>query len=272
MLRPADPAKQLRRYVRKYVHVEVSLADSVLFLPIPARSVTCIEFTFGDPYRIHHLDGSALEITHPTTIIGAKTCQRIRLELRGHVETFAILFQPTGLQRLFSLPGGVIVNAHFEADIVLGPAVAHLRLQLEEAKSFAERVQLADTYLTSLIPRVDDRLSIDTAVQQIVSKQGCVGILALASDAGLSSRQFERRFADVLGISPKLYARIIRFEAAVRKRAVSSCVNWTTVAHELGYHDQMHMIHDFQLLSGESPTSLAPHLEYLSSIGAQPQM
>ena len=271
MLRPTDPAKQLRRYVRKYVHVEVSLADSVLFLPIPARSVTCIEFTFGDPYRIHHVDGSALEITHPTTIIGAKTCQRIRLELRGHVETFAILFQPTGLQRLFSLPGGAIVNAHYEADIVLGPAVARLRLQLEEAKSFAERVRLADACLTSLIPSVDDRLSVDAAVQQIVSKDGCVGILDLASDAGLSSRQFERRFAEVLGISPKLYTRIIRFEAAVRKRAISSSVNWTTVAHELGYHDQMHMIHDFQLLSGESPTSLAPHLEYLSSIASQPQ-
>jgi AraC-like DNA-binding protein len=191
--------------------------------------------------------------------------------LSGHVETFAILFQPTGLQRLFSLPGGVIVNAHYEADVVLGPAMAHLRLQLEEAKSFAERVELADTCLTSLIPRVDDRPSVDNAVRQIVSKQGCVGILDLACAAGLSSRQFERRFADVLGISPKLYARIVRFEAAVRKRAVSSSVNWTSIAHDLGYHDQMHMIHDFQLLSGESPTSLAPHLEYLSSIAAQPQ-
>ena len=165
--------------------------------------------------------------------------------------------------------GGAIVNAHYEADIVLGPAMAHLRLQLEEAKSFAERIVIADAFLAALIPRVDDALCVDAAVQQIVSKQGCVGIPDLASDAGLSSRQFERRFADVLGISPKLYARIIRFEAAVEKRA--SCVNWTTVAYELGYHDQMHMIHDFQLLSGESPSSLAPHLEYLSSIAAQPQ-
>src|SRR5438270_12161479 len=156
MLTPADPAKQLRRYVRRYVHVEVSLAYAVLVLPIPARSVTCVEFTFGDPYRIHHVDGSALDITHPTTIIGAKTCQRIRLELRGRVETFAILFQPTGLQRLFSLPGGVIVNAHYEAAVVLGPAVAHLRSRIEEAKSFAERVELADTCLISLIPRMDD--------------------------------------------------------------------------------------------------------------------
>ena len=108
-------------------------------------------------------------------------------------------------------------------------------------------------------------------MQQIVSNQGRVRILDLASHAGLGLRQFERRFADDIGISPKLYARIVRFEAAIRKRTVSSCVNWTTIAHELGYHDQMHMIHDFQLLSGESPTPLAPHLEYLSSVAARPQ-
>jgi AraC-like DNA-binding protein len=233
--------------------------------------VTCIEFTFGDPYRIHQADGSGLEITSPSTLIGAKTHQRIRLELHGHVETFVILFQPTGLQRLFSLPGGVIVNEHYEAEMVLGPAMAHLRMRLGEAKSFAERIQIADAFLAALIPRVDDAFSIDATVQQVVSKQGCVRIQDLASDAGLGLRQFERRFADVLGISPKLYARIVRFEAAVRKRTVSSCADWTTIAHELGYHDQMHMIHDFQLLSGESPTSLAPHLHYLSSVAAPPQ-
>ena len=261
----------MSRYVRKYVQVESSLADSVLFWPIPARSVTCIEFTFGDPYRIHHADGSGLEITYPSTIIGAKTHPRIQLELHGHVEAFAILFQPTGLQQLFSLPGGVIVNEHYEADMVLGPAIAHLGMRLGEAKSFAERIQITDTFLVTRIPRVDDALSVYVAVQQIVLRHGSVRILDLASRAGLGLRQFERRFADVLGISPKLYSRIVRFEAAVRKRSVSPCTNWTTIAHELGYHDQMHMVHDFQQLSDESPTSLAPHLEYLGSLAAQPQ-
>jgi AraC-like DNA-binding protein len=169
------------------------------------------------------------------------------------------------------LPGIVIVNKHYEADMMLGPALAHLRLQRGEAQSFLQRVQIADVFLATLIPHLDAACSVDAVVGEIVSKQGCVGLPELASHAGLGLRQFERRFADVLGISPKLYARIVRFEAAVRKRTVSSCVSWTAIAHELGYHDQMHMIHDFQLLSGESPTSLAPHLEYLGSVAAQPQ-
>ena len=42
----------------------------------------------------------------------------------------------------------------------------------------------------------------------------------------------------------------------------------TTIAHDLGYHDQMHMIHDFESLSGKRPKSLTPHLELLASMAA----
>jgi AraC-like DNA-binding protein len=48
--------------------------------------------------------------------------------------------------------------------------------------------------------------------------------------------------------------------------------NWTRIAHDLGYFDQMHMIHDFQALSGESPKQLNPHFEILSSISADSRL
>jgi AraC-like DNA-binding protein len=92
----------------------------------------------------------------------------------------------------------------------------------------------------------------------------------LAYDAGLSVRQFERRFITVLGIAPKVYARILRFEAALHRKSVPGR-NWTTIAHDLEYHDQMHMIHDFESLSGERPKSLTPHLELLASMAPQSQ-
>ncbi len=244
------------------------IAGSTLFWPIPARSICGIEFTFGEPYRIHHADGSLTEVTYPSTLIGTKTRQRIRLELRGRVETFSILFQPTGLQRLFCLPGREIVDQHYEADAVLGPGWARLRSQLGEAGSFAKRVQIADAFFSAAVPDVKAEPRLDGVLQDMISKQGCVRIKTLAHDAGVSLRQLERRFVTDLGIGPKHYARILRFEGAILQKAASGR-DWTTVAHELGYHDQMHMIHDFQALSGERPTSLAPHLEFLSSLAAE---
>jgi methylphosphotriester-DNA--protein-cysteine methyltransferase len=59
-----------------------------------------------------------------------------------------------------------------------------------------------------------------------------------------------------VGVSPKLYARIARFEAALESKALSTSDSWTDVAHHLGYFDQMHLIHDFKEFSGDIPTNL----------------
>ena len=75
-------------------------------------------------------------------------------------------------------------------------------------------------------------------------------IAALASRAGLSMRQFERRFIQQVGMRPKMLARVARFEAALEAKARRSTKSWTDVAHEFGYYDQMHMVHDFKEFTG----------------------
>src|SRR6516225_7671839 len=267
MVRPADPAPQLKPFVRKYVQLEFSTPDSTLIWKIPARSIPGIEFTFGDPYRIRHNDGSHLEIARPAMLIGAKTCQRIQLESKGRVETFTVIFQPTGFQRLFSVPGVVLVDEHFEADAVLGSCFAGLHTELAEARSFARRVQAADKFFSRFIPRLDPRSGLEPAMGAMISRQGCLRVPALADGMGLSLRQFERRFATHVGISPKAYARILRFEAAIHRKSISA-MSWTSIAHELRYCDQAHMIHDFQSLSSERPSQLTAYFELLSAMFA----
>jgi len=63
---------------------------------------------------------------------------------------------------------------------------------------------------------------------------------------------------------PKLYARIARFEAALDAKARVRNRSWTEVAHEFGYHDQMHLIHDFEQFSGETPTGVLTELRRAS--------
>jgi AraC-like DNA-binding protein len=266
MLRPAEPAKELKAFVRKYVQLEAETLQ--LIWPIPARSIGCIEFTFGVPYSIRHLDRTRLEITHPATLIGAKTHQRIQLESQGHTETFTILFQPTGLQTVFALPGNLLVDEHYDAGAVLGSRLSELREMLGEAGSFEERVQIANGFFRAMPAQVLKCREMDCAIREMIAKQGCIRVQDLAHHAGLSVRQFERRFTTVLGISPKVYARILRFEAALHRKSLTGR-NWTTIANDLGYHDQMHMIHDFESLSGKRPKSLTPHLEFLASMAAQ---
>ena len=227
MFFPSQPAPQLASFVLSYVQIQASFDDVVLFWPIPARSFTAIEFTFGNPYRIHHVDRPLAYRTCPSIVIGAKTFNRIRLELHGCVETFAVLFRPTGLQRLFAVPGSILVNGHYEANTVFGPAIATLHSRLADASSVQDRGRIADEFLTARLPVSNAQSDVALAAEEILATHGCVRVQQLADNSGRSLRQFERRFAEHVGITPKLYARIARFEAAVQRKTTSPATSWT---------------------------------------------
>src|SRR6185436_21146188 len=72
---------------------------------------------------------------------------------------------------------------------------------------------------------------------------------------GISTRQLERRFKDRVGISPKLFSRMQRFQRVFRAIG-GGRPDWARVAVECGYHDQAHLIRDFRDFAGETPAVL----------------
>jgi transcriptional regulator GlxA family with amidase domain len=79
-----------------------------------------------------------------------------------------------------------------------------------------------------------------------------VNIFNFADNYCLSLRQFQRRFKELSGFPPKLYARIIRFGAAMQRYG-NNFRSLTDIAYECGYYDQSHFIHDFKEFSGYHP-------------------
>lgn len=255
------PAPALRHLVRYYYQVETRLVGRTVLQPVPARSPQAIEFTFGTPYEVHRLDRGSVENAHSVALIGAQTFRRVELVMHGRVEAFTIVFQPGGVFRLFSLPAEELTNDHFDGEAALGPGPGELARRLGDASSFAARVSLTDEYLIRRRPPSDAIVGTARAARHIHLRNGCVRLADIALKAGWGIRQFERRFRCEIGIAPKLYARIVRFEAALRLRAAAPVTRWTEIAHALGYHDQMHMVHDFKRLSGDSPKAIGDQLD-----------
>jgi AraC-like DNA-binding protein len=162
---------------------------------------------------------------------------------------------------LFSVPAEKLTNDHFDGEAALGRGLGDLERRLGDAASFTHRVRVADEYLCAKRPAFDSVGGIANAATEVLLSSGCVRVSNLARNAGLGIRQFERRFRYEIGIPPKLYARIVRFEAALRRKAAAPETRWTEIAHALGYHDQMHMVHDFNRLSGDSPTAIGSQLD-----------
>lgn len=261
MLVCSRPAPALRHLVRYYYQVETRLDGRTVLQPVPARSPQAIEFTFGTPYKVHRLDRGSVENAHTVALIGAQTFRRVELVMHGKVEAFTIVFQPGGIFALFSVPAEKLTNDHFDGEAALGRGPRELARRLGDAGSFAARVSLADEYLIRRRPAADAIVGTARAARHIHLSSGCVRVSDIALKAGVGMRQFERRFRYEIGIAPKLYARIVRFEAALRRRAAAPETRWIEIAHALGYHDQMHMVHDFKRLSGDSPNAIGGQLD-----------
>lgn len=262
-IRLIRPAPQLRDYVRYYAERKAQLHDAVVVHPAPARAASVLEFIFGDPIKVVDIEQS-LEMESPrAVVVGMQTHCRIQLHLQGTLDCFVILFQPTGLNHLFSIPMHELTDRSYEAQLVLGPLVSHLKQRLGECTIFEERVRIADEFLSDRALDVRAPDGISAAASRILLGGGSARIASLAGDAGFGIRQFERGFTQLVGMRPKLFARIARFEAALDSKARSATKSWTDVAHEFGYFDQMHMVHDFEEFTGETPTNTLTQLELL---------
>jgi AraC-like DNA-binding protein len=89
---------------------------------------------------------------------------------------------------------------------------------------------------------------------------------------GLSAKRFIERFKIEVGLTPKRYCRIRRFQRAVTMVTRRGSVEWTRVAVDCGYFDQAHFIHDFRSFAGLTPTgyqsartSFQNHVKFLQS-------
>jgi AraC-like DNA-binding protein len=117
-------------------------------------------------------------------------------------------------------------------------------------------VNVVESYLLNLLKTnfVDFEFRrINHIAELIKQTYGNINIAQMASEACLSRKQFERIFTQNIGISPKQYLKIIRFQSAIFKKQQNNNLNMTELSYETGYFDQSHFINDFKSMSGLTP-------------------
>jgi methylphosphotriester-DNA--protein-cysteine methyltransferase len=94
---------------------------------------------------------------------------------------------------------------------------------------------------------------VDKAFSMILHHKGILSIRRLANESNLGTQQFRRRFIEKIGIPPKLYSRIKRFNYISILAERNNCC-WMDMVHQGGYYDQAHFIKDFCAFSGKKPS------------------
>ncbi|MBV9458047.1 MAG: AraC family transcriptional regulator [Bradyrhizobium sp.] len=254
----ARPIPILRDYVRCFQQRQGRRPTDAI-VPMAAHPAPLLQFNFEDPYLVCRYGSGMLENSPSAVMAGSSTYRKIGLILGEKVDVFTVHFQPSGLHRLFGIPMDGLTDQAFDAASVLGHPVTTLEQFLADDVSFDERVCTATKFLIDRLAKSDTPDVVALTANRVFLGRGKFDIPMGASNAGLSIRQFERRFDRCIGITPRLYAKIVRFYAALLMKLTAPERTWTDITYALGYYDQMHMVRDFRRLAGESPTQYVRH-------------
>jgi AraC-like DNA-binding protein len=194
-------------------------------------------------------------------VVGTQAIGRVELFLGGTIRTFTIQFQPAGFHELLRIPMVELAGKGLDASGVLGPRIDWLNNQLCNSPNFETMAHVADEFLLYFLKtsgRMTDPFfaNLSSNLNRVLGGVSRVELDTLVNDSGVGQRQFERRFKTAIGVSPKRYLRVARLHRALRLRERRPEWAWGRIASECGFHDQMHLIHDFRELGGEAPNAL----------------
>jgi AraC-like DNA-binding protein len=178
------------------------------------------------------------------------------MELTGELSVFSIVFQPQGLMQFFNFPLSEICNRNVSLKDINRQSGRDLEEQMSEVSTFQQKVNIVETYLFDLLKNNFDDFKfrrINHIAGLIKQTHGNINVNQMASEVCLCRKQFERIFAEHIGISPKQYLKIIRFQSAIFQKQKNNNLNMTELSYESGYFDQSHFINDFKSLSGLTP-------------------
>lgn len=181
---------------------------------------------------------------------------------------FGCYLFPYAIPRFFSLSAADLTDSMTDLHAFLGREGSELEERVMLAGSNQRRAVILSEFLSGRLRRSGrDLPPVFSSINRIIETRGLVKIGSLAREHGLSGRTFERKFKELSGFSPKLFSRIVRFQAALKQ--YGSQRSLTDIAYDCGYYDQSHFINDFKEFSGYSPkhyfSGAAEGSEYMGS-------
>jgi AraC-like DNA-binding protein len=164
-------------------------------------------------------------------------------------------FRPGGAAAMLGVPAGELANRHFGLeDIWSPPAARDLRQRLVEASDADARFAILES---ALVGRLQERFlpqpSVRYALRRFAASPTGSRVGDVRRETGYGANQFIALFRDSVGLSPKVYCRIRRFQAVIRDLSRARRVEWAAVAADSGYCDQSHLSREFRAFSGGTP-------------------
>lgn len=248
------PREALAPYVACYWYMDSMPNGDKISRCFPTGMLDIITVVGGSPHLFWKKDEWIP--TPQAMVVGIRT-EPVHLKTPRQNMAFGIRIYPETFLQLLGQPMRELVNNTEAAEDVFGRSISELTQRLATAPDNETRVDLCNRYFLHLLSRQQPRVSyLAEAVRQARQLGARASAEALSRVVFVGERQLQRAFSEQIGVSPKRYGRLVRFEQAARMPLQNPDLSWTDISFDCGYADQAHLIRDFRTFTGENPSAI----------------
>jgi AraC-like DNA-binding protein len=257
-----QPHPSLSPWLSHFFACENRRPGTELALPLIANGLPSLIFQASDFPPVADGNG-CLE----TLSLHGQYVAPVQLALRGRFSLLACFFRPHVLKSLFGFEAAELTGARLDLDLFRPAKEARLKDRLLNAAARSERVDLMQSFVRDLVSRQSSagKSAASFATRAILESDGSIALGSVQERLGTTERSLQRIFDAEVGVSPRLFARICRFQSAFRRLNEGRFSALGDLAHDAGYADQSHFIRAFKEFTGMGPK------EYLKRLAALTQ-
>ncbi|MDQ4139648.1 MAG: helix-turn-helix domain-containing protein [Bacteroidota bacterium] len=248
----------LSQYIRNYqlIHFVFDNNTEKPIKPYPPRPEQCIIFYPRDPLTIEY-QSTQQKILQPRSIISGQVVTQQNLHIGNDYIVLKVIFYPGALYHFIQMPLTEITDGNIDAESVFSKEMRLVNERLNSTDNLEGMVLMVEDFLLRMISKSKSTCNSMDAIARILMHQpDKFSLDFLADQSCLSTRQFQRRFKERVGVSPKLFARLSRFDKAFRLKYYKPNLDWLQIAIETGYHDYQHLVKDFTEFADVLPNNL----------------
>lgn len=244
-----QPRKELRPYVRYYWILKCDEPFSVLTFPIGCPQMI---FHRGSPLYIPELSSRQDKFT-----VSGQVNFPAHIASDDNTEMIVAVFYPHTIELFIDTPPSAFYNQEISGYDIENRQLIQLADQIFDCPDSELAIQLMEQWLTARIKPSLNIKRIGAALSTMLFNPS-TQVGRLAEIACLGKKQFERVFRECVGMNPKEYGRIVRFQRALRMMQLGFRDN-ADIAYANGYSDQSHFIREFRQFSSLTPKQLVEY-------------
>jgi AraC-like DNA-binding protein len=213
-----------------------------------------IVFNFGDVRTSGAADGTAQRaVQRGGAVVGTMTVPLL-VAPGPREDFFGVRFHPGMARAFLCAPAAEFTDISAALADVWGREVAAVEDRLAAIHAAPTRIRLLERELLRRLPAArPPEPCVAAALHLIEGHRGAVTMREACRFAGVSRQHLARRFAEHVGVSPKMFARVTRFRSLLTLLRQVRLVSWSDTAAAAGYYDQSHLIADFRQFTGRTP-------------------